>query len=112
MSLRTRVKPVGPVFHRYFANPHYYLDFLNAQAYNLSIMNSLSMTERKQVVAALVEGNSVRSTCRMTGRSKGAVLKMLEELGEACAEYHDRFVRNLKVRRLQADEIWSFVGAK
>jgi IS1 family transposase len=75
-------------------------------------MNSLSIAERKQVVAALVEGSSVRSACRMTGRSKGAVLKLLTELGEACAEYHDRNVRKLRVRRLQCDEIWSFVGAK
>lgn len=76
------------------------------------IMNSLSNAERTQIVRALVEGNSIRSTCRMTGRSKGAVIKLLEELGEACAEFHDRTVRNVKVRRLQCDEIWSFVGSK
>jgi IS1 family transposase len=78
----------------------------------MDIMNSLSTAERTQVVKAFVEGNSIRSTCRMTGRSKGAVLKLLAELGEACAAYHDRAVRNLKVRRLQCDEIWSFVGSK
>lgn len=76
------------------------------------IMNSLSTAERTQIVRALVEGNSIRSTCRITGRSKGAVIKLLEELGEACAEYHDKHVRNVKVRRLQCDEIWSFVGSK
>lgn len=75
-------------------------------------MNSLTISERKQIVSALVEGNSVRSVCRMTGRSKGAVLKLLEELGDACADYHDRHVRKVRVRRLQCDEIWSFVGAK
>lgn len=75
-------------------------------------MNSLARSEQAQIVRALVEGNSVRSTCRITGRSKGAVLKLVEELGEACAEYHDKHVRNVKVRRLQVDEIWSFVGAK
>ncbi len=75
-------------------------------------MNTLTNSERTQVVKALVEGNSIRSTCRITGRSKGAVLKLLAELGTACAEYHDRAVRNLKVRRMQADEIWSFVGSK
>jgi IS1 family transposase len=76
------------------------------------IMNLLSTAERAQVVRALVEGNSIRSTCRITGRSKGAVLKLLAELGEACAEYHDKHVRNVRTRRLQCDEIWSFVGAK
>lgn len=78
----------------------------------MDIMNSLSIAERTQIVRALVEGNSIRSTCRITGRSKGAVIKLLEELGEACAEYHDKHVRNVKVRRLQCDEIWSFVGSK
>ena len=48
----------------------------------------------------------------MIGVSKGTVIKLLVDLGSACAEYHDRYVRNLKVRRMQADEIWCFVGAK
>jgi len=48
----------------------------------------------------------------MTGVSKTTVMKLLADLGAACAAYHDRYVRNLKVRRLQADEIWQFVGAK
>src|SRR6267154_2346054 len=55
---------------------------------------------------------SIRNTCRMTGRSKGAVLSLLVELGCACSALHNCTVRNLNVRRLQADEIWSFVGAK
>lgn len=75
-------------------------------------MNSLSLIAKAQIVGALVEGNSVRSISRMTGYSKGAVLRLLEEIGAACAEYHDKNVRNLRVRRLQCDEIWSFVGAK
>jgi len=48
----------------------------------------------------------------MTGTAKNTVVKLLEELGCACAAYHNRNVRNLRVRRLQCDEIWSFVGAK
>lgn len=48
----------------------------------------------------------------MTGAAKGTVIKLLEDLGTACATYHDFHVRNLRVRRLQCDEIWSFVGAK
>jgi len=48
----------------------------------------------------------------MTGAAKGTVIKLLEDLGTACAEYHNRHVRNLSVKRLQCDEIWSFVGAK
>ena len=48
----------------------------------------------------------------MTGAAKNTVVKLLAEIGDACAEYHNRHVRNLRVRRLQCDEIWCFVGAK
>ena len=93
-------------------NPHYFLDFLPAQAYYSSIMNRLSSEKRAQIVAALAEGNSIRSTCRMTGIAKMTVLKLLRDLGCACAAYHHKHVRGLRVRRLQCDEVWSFVGAK
>jgi IS1 family transposase len=79
---------------------------------NKYIMNRLSTTKRAQVVAALVEGNSLRATVRMTGAALHTVLKLLADLGSACADYHDRYVRNLRVRHLQCDEIWNFVGAK
>src|SRR6266850_6954731 len=75
-------------------------------------MNRLTTEKRSQVVAALVEGNSIRATCRMTGVAKGTVLKLLADLGGACAEYQDRTFRDLKLRRVQCDEIWSFVGMK
>lgn len=75
-------------------------------------MNRLSTERRVAVVSALVEGNSIRATCRMAGVAKGTVLKLLADLGTACALYHDENVRNLNVRRVQADEIWSFVHAK
>lgn len=75
-------------------------------------MNRLSKEQRIRVVAALVEGNSLRSTSRMTGVARNTVTTLLLGLAEACAGYHDRHVRNLKVRRLQCDEIWNFVGAK
>ncbi len=74
--------------------------------------NVLSAKRRAQIVACLVEGNSIRATCRMTGRSKGAVLKLLADLGCGCREYQDRVLRDLPCRRIQCDEIWSFVGAK
>lgn len=64
------------------------------------------------VVAALVEGNSIRATSRMTDVSKPTILKPLADLGTACADYHDRAVRNVPCKRVQADEVWSFVGAK
>ena len=75
-------------------------------------MNCLSVSKRTRVVAALVEGTSINATCRMTGVAKHTVLKLLKDLGCAAASYHNQNVRNLRVRRLQADEIWAFVGAK
>jgi len=75
-------------------------------------MNRLNEEKRAQVVRALVEGNSVRSTCRITGVAKGTILSLLTDLGTACAEYHNEHVRAVTTRRIQADEVWSFCGAK
>ena len=56
-------------------------------------MNKLTNEKRAQVVAALVEGNSVRSTVRMTGVAKNTVAKLLHDLGRACANYmHENLV--------------------
>jgi IS1 family transposase len=75
-------------------------------------MNTLTQDERIRVVAALVEGNSIRSTSRMTGIARNTITKLLVDLGEACMQYHDAYVRNVRVRRLLCDEIWAYVGAK
>jgi hypothetical protein len=75
-------------------------------------MNRLSISNRSKVIAALVEGVSINSTCRMTGVAKHTVLKLLKDMGCACAAYHNTYVRNLRVRRIQADEIWAFVYGK
>jgi IS1 family transposase len=75
-------------------------------------MNKLSTEERNQVVAALVEGSSLRSITRMTGVHRTTVMKLLCDLGRACSEYQDKTLRNLKSKRIQCDEIWSFVYAK
>ena len=75
-------------------------------------MNRLPADKRFQVVAALVEGTSINATCRMTGAAKHTVLKLLKDMGCAAAAYHNSHVRNLRVRRVQADEIWAFVYGK
>ncbi len=75
-------------------------------------MNRLTAERRTAVITALVEGNSIRATCRMTGTAKGTVLRLVEEIGEACYQLHDRTVRNIKAKRVQVDEIWSFCHAK
>lgn len=75
-------------------------------------MNKLSRQKRIQVIAALVEGNSIRSTVRMTGVAKNTVVKLLADIGSVCAEYQDKALRNLTCKRIQCDEIWSFCYAK
>src|SRR5271170_5198585 len=75
-------------------------------------MNRLDKSTRVRIISPLVEGNSVHSTCRMTGVAKGTVLKLLADLGTVCAEYHDEHVRNIKAKRIQCDEVWSFCYGK
>jgi IS1 family transposase len=75
-------------------------------------MNRLSAERRAQVIGALVEGNSIRATVRMTGAAKNTITKLLVDLGAACAEYQDRVLRDLPCTTIQADEIWSFCYAK
>jgi len=75
-------------------------------------MNRLDKAKQAQVVAALVEGNSIRATVRMTGVAKNTIAKLLIELGAKCSEYLDKHLVNLTCKRIQCDEIWAFVGAK
>ncbi len=78
----------------------------------MKIMNKLTTEKRVQVISALVEGNSIRSTVRMTGVSKNTITKLLVDMGTACAIYQDQTLVNLPCKRIQVDEIWSFVGSK
>jgi IS1 family transposase len=78
----------------------------------MSIMNQLSIERRVAVIAALVEGNSLRATARLTGVARMTVEKLLRELGAACSAYHDANVRNLPSVRVECDEIWAFIGSK
>jgi len=75
-------------------------------------MNKMSTPRRAAVVRALCEGNSIRSAVRMTGASKNTIVKLLVELGAACSKYQDEKIRGIRSRRIQADEIWSFVYSK
>jgi IS1 family transposase len=75
-------------------------------------MNRLSIEARAKIIGMLVEGNSLRATSRMADVSINTVTKLLVEVGAAAAAFHDEAVRNVRVRRLQCDEIWCFIGAK
>ncbi|MGD0947792.1 MAG: helix-turn-helix domain-containing protein [Candidatus Binatia bacterium] len=75
-------------------------------------MNKLTPPRRGQILGMMAEGVSIRAICRMTGVSKNTVAKLLKDAGTAFAEYQDKTFRNLKARRIQCDEIWSFVWMK
>lgn len=75
-------------------------------------MNRLSAEKRAQVIAALVEGNSIRATVRMTGVAKNTVTKFLVDMGTVCSAMQDRSMCDLTCKRIQCDEIWAFVGSK
>jgi IS1 family transposase len=75
-------------------------------------VNKLSIESRAQILGLLVEGNSLRSTSRLADVSINTVTKLLVDVGSACAEYQDKTLRNLPLKRVQCDEIWSFCYAK
>ncbi len=75
-------------------------------------MYRLDPERRAQAVSALVEGNSIRAVSRMTGIDRGTITNLVVALGDACAEYQDKALRNLPCKRIQCDEIWAFCYAK
>lgn len=75
-------------------------------------MNKLSLDERARILHLLCEGTSIRAITRLTGASKNTVTKLLIDAGKACSAYHDANVRDVKAKRVQVDEIWSFTYAK
>lgn len=75
-------------------------------------MNKLSLVRRAQILGLLFEGASLRATSRLADCSINTVTKLLIDVGAACAEYQDKTLRNLPCKRVQCDEIWSFVYSK
>jgi IS1 family transposase len=75
-------------------------------------MNRLSTEKRAQIIGMLTEGNSLRATTRMAGVSINTVTKLLLDVGDACAAYQDRTLRNLPCKTIEADEIWSYCYSK
>ncbi len=75
-------------------------------------MNKLPLAKRVQILSMLCEGSSMRSIARVVDVSINTVDKLLQDAGEACARFHDEHVRGMKAKRMQCDEIWSFVYPK
>lgn len=75
-------------------------------------MYTLTADQRRQIIAALVEGNSIRSVERMTGIHRDTIMRLMVRVGNGCAELMGREMRNLNCQRLELDELWAFVGMK
>jgi len=67
---------------------------------------------RTQIINCLVEGNSIRSTERMTNTHRDTIMRLLVQVGDGCAKIMDEKMRDLDCKRVQVDEIWSYVGKK
>lgn len=75
-------------------------------------MNRVPLARRTQIINCLVEGNSIRSTERMTNTHRDTVMRLLVEVGTGCAKLQDTEMRNLTCERIQVDELWCYVGKK
>ena len=60
----------------------------------------------------LLEGNSIRSTQRITGLDQNTIMTLLVKAGERCERLLAETIVNLKVRDVECDEIWGYVGMK
>ncbi len=72
----------------------------------------LPMDVRAQIISALIEGNSIRATARMTGANRGTVASFALRVGDGCARLHDRMVRGIAATLVECDELWSYVQKK
>lgn len=75
-------------------------------------MNRLNTQARTLILRCLVEGNSLRSTERITGTNINTIITLLCNVGEACSKYQNEVFHDLPCTRIQCDEIWTFCGAK
>lgn len=73
-------------------------------------MNVLPIEKQIQIVSALVEGNSIRSTARMVGVEHKTVMRVLLRVGKRCETILDERMRSLSCKIVQLDEIWTYVA--
>ena len=75
-------------------------------------MNTLDGDRRVQVARHLIDGKSLQTTAVLTGVAKNTVAKLLADVGKSCTIYQDKHLSNLRCRRLQCNEVWSFGETK
>jgi IS1 family transposase len=75
-------------------------------------MNTLPMKTKLPILAAMIEGNSIRSTERMTGVHRDTIVRLVTRTGDACAQFLDAHIQRIVAERIQVDEIWTYVFKK
>src|SRR5260370_38129511 len=75
-------------------------------------MHRVPLARQVQIINCLVEGNSIRSTERMTGTHRDTICRLSVDVGDGCAKLMDEQMRELSCRRIEVDEIWAYVGKK
>jgi IS1 family transposase/transposase-like protein len=83
------------------------------EAHKLTL-DAMYIPQDKAVLATrlLIEGNSIRSTERITGLDRTTIARLLVRAGERCEKLLAETIRNIEVRDVEADEMWGFVGMK
>jgi IS1 family transposase len=78
------------------------------------LIEDMTITDEKALLALklMVEGNSLRSTGRITGLDINTLMKLLVRAGEKCEKLMGRLIVNIPVKDVQCDEIWAFVQKK
>ena len=74
-----------------------------------------SYISQERIVLALrlmIEGNSLRSTQRISGLDINTLMKILVKAGEKCEKLIGRLIVNVPVKDVQCDEIWGYVAKK
>lgn len=75
-------------------------------------MNTLSNGLKTTAIQALIEGNSIRSTERMTGIHRDTIMRLLVRTGEECQRFMSDRIKNIQAQKVQVDEIWTYVFKK
>ena len=96
----------------FFAWMHFPLDIRERLTYSSFIMNTLPIDKQRVAIQALIEGNSIRSTERMTGIHRDTIMRLLVRVGEACARFLDSRIKQVQSKAVQVDEIWTYVFKK
>jgi IS1 family transposase len=74
--------------------------------------NTLKTDKKLTVLRLLCEGCSIRSVSRVTGVEKKTIGRLILGFGNACKTFLDETLRNLTLRHVECDEVWTYVKKK